>query len=336
MKLKIFLITALLFISSISHSHTPDVAFTEREDVKTFVQEMVKKHHFDAKTINGWLNSATLQPSIIAAMNKPAEKLPWYKYEQIFLTPKRINEGVEFWKANENTLKQAELKYGVPPEMILAIMGVETFYGKNTGNYRVLDSLVTLGFNYPPRSKFFLSELEEFFVLAREEGWDPTQIKGSYAGAMGKGQFISSSYRRYAVDFNGNGKRDLLQSNEDAIGSVANYFHVHGWQKDTPIVLAAQIKGNDYKKLVASKANPKPEHSLQDLAKVNVVPKDKPKSAWRTQPFALVMLEGSNGPEYWLGGQNFYVITRYNHSDHYAMAVYNLSQQIKEAYAANS
>lgn len=332
-KLKIKIIVSLLVLMCFPFYSQAQTPLTQRADVKAFVQEMVKKHHFDPKTLNQWLDSATIQPTILAAIAKPAEKrLAWFEYEKIFLTPKRIDDGVLFWKANETKLQEAQQKFGVPPEIIIAIIGVETFYGKNTGSYRVLDSLVTLGFDYPPRSKFFLSELEEFLILAREEGWDPTQIKGSYAGAMGKGQFISSSYRRFAVDFTGNGKRDLLNSNADAIGSVANYFKVHGWKPDTPVVLQARIKGNDYKKVVASKANPKPEHTLQDLAKLNVQATEKPKASLRAEPFALLALEGANGPEYWLGGQNFYVITRYNHSDHYAMAVYNLSQQIKKAY----
>lgn len=329
------IIVSILFLICLPFtSQAQDIPFSQRADVKAFAQEMVKKHHFDANTLDQWLASVKIQPSILAAISKPAEKqLPWYRYEQIFLTPKRIDEGVLFWKANEGKLQEAQQKYGIPPEIVIAIIGVETFYGKNTGSYRVLDSLATLGFDYPPRSKFFLSELEEFLLLAREEGWDPTEIKGSYAGAMGKGQFISSSYRRYAVDFTGDGKRDLINRNADAIGSVANYFKVHGWKPESTIVLAAQTKGNDYENMIASKANPKPEHTLQELAKHDVLPVDRTKASLRAEPFALIKLEGEKGPEYWLGGQNFYVITRYNHSDHYAMAVYNLSQEIKRAYA---
>lgn len=309
---------------------------SERSDVNAFINEMAQKHHFNKTTLTAWINSATIQPSIIAAMTKPAEKLPWYRYEKIFLTDKRIADGVNFWRANQSTLEKANQEFGVPPEIIIAILGVETFYGKNTGSYRVLDSLMTLGFDYPPRSKFFLSELEQFLLLAREENWDPTVIKGSYAGAMGKGQFIASSYRQFAIDFTGNGKRDLMQSNEDAIGSIANYFRRHGWSSSPIIVLDANVTGQQFEKAIASKANPKPEYSLSDLKKLQVLPKKSLSPEAANQSFALIKLDNENGPQYWLGAQNFYVITRYNHSDHYAMAVYNLSQEIKKAYKLQS
>lgn len=308
---------------------------TERADVKAFMQMMVKKHHFDSAQLKSWLSKAKIQPAILTSIAKPAEKLTWERYQPIFITPKRIDEGVVFWQQNKTALAKAEKEYGVPAEVIVAIIGVETFYGKHAGQYSVLDSLVTLGFDYPPRSKFFLSELEEFLLLAREEKWDPTQIKGSYAGAMGKPQFIASSYRRYAIDFNKKGKRDLLNNVDDAIGSVANYFKVHGWKKDGPIAVPAKVKGPQFKDVVANSTNPKPERSLQQLSQMGIsvgqgAGLDIKKSG--ALPFALIALEGKTGPEYWLGAQNFYVITRYNHSNLYAMAVYTLSEKIKTAY----
>ncbi len=193
----------------------------------------------------------------------------------------------------------------------------------------MLDSLVTLGFDYPPRSKFFLSELEEFLLLAREEKWDPTTIKGSYAGAMGKPQFISSSYRRYAIDFNHNGQRDLLNNVDDAIGSVANYFKLNGWKKGDSIVYAANVRGEKFKAVLASGMNPKPDLTIEKMKQLGI---GAPKITQPNQSFALIALEGKTGPEYWLGAQNFYVITRYNHSNMYAMAVYNLSEKVKNAY----
>lgn len=330
--MKSFFVALLLSLTSLSSSFAAESSLTDRDEVKTFINNMVEKHQFDRLTLEKYLNEAKYQPNIIKAMTKPAEKLPWYRYEPIFLSEKRIQEGVTFWKENEAYLKQAQEQYGIPPEIIVAIIGAETFYGKNAGNYRVLDSLTTLGFDYPPRSVFFLSELEAFFLLAREEGWEPTDIKGSYAGAMGKGQFMPSSYRKYAVDFAHDGKRDLLTNNADAIGSVANYFKNHGWVTNQLVVIPARIKGEAHQKIIASKANPKPEYTLQDLAKWQVYTTQKPKPAWEKQRFALIKLENEKGPAYWLGAQNFYVITRYNHSDHYAMAVYNLSQAIKNAY----
>lgn len=333
---KNILVTLLLLLGFLSYTHAhADDSLLMREDVNSFIQQMVEKHHFDAKQLKQWLGQAKIQPSILTAIAKPAEKLPWYKYQPIFLTDQRINEGVKFWQRYGSTLKKAENEYGIPPEIIIAIIGVESSYGKNTGQHKVLDALVTLGFEYPPRSKFFLSELEEFLLLAREEKWDPTLIKGSYAGAMGNPQFIASSYRRFSVDFNGNGTRDLINNVDDAIGSVANYFKQHGWQRGKPIVFPAAATGEKFKDLIASKANPEPTHALRDMTPLGIRLAAGAKIRQQDiadQTFALVSLEGKQGPEYWLGGKNFYVITRYNHSDQYAMAVYTLSEQIKKAY----
>lgn len=331
MQKKIALLFFTFFYCFFTHSlfaTAETTPLTQRADVKAFIQRMVNQHHFDEKQLNTWFNQANVQPSIIASISKPAEVLPWHRYEAIFLTPQRIQEGAAFLQTHAKTLKAAQQKYGVPPEIIAAILGVETFYGTRTGQYNVLDSLITLGFDYPPRSKFFLSELEQFLLLARDEKWDPTQIKGSYAGAMGYPQFISSTYKHYAVDFNDNGKRDLFSSMDDAIGSIGHYFKSHGWQPNGLIALPATVKGEKYKSIIASKGNPKPNHSLQNMLPLGIHTQAK---ADPQHPFAFIALEGKNGPEYWLGSQNFYVITRYNHSDHYAMAVYNLSQEIKQA-----
>lgn len=332
MKIKYFFTSIFFLLTILSSSQAAESIFTDRADVKAFVDKMVEKHQFDRLILENYLNAAKLQPNIIKAMTKPAEKLPWYRYSPIFLSPQRIQDGAKFWKENENYLKQAQQEYGIPAEIIVSIIGVETFYGKNTGSYRVLDSLTTLAFDYPPRAPFFLSELEEFFLLAREEDWDPTEIKGSYAGAMGKGQFMPSSYRKFGIDFTHNGKRDLLNNNADAIASVANYFKSHGWTSNQLVIIPAKIKGGSHEKIIASKANPKPEYTLHDLAKWQVYTAQKAQPAWEKHRFALIKLENESGPAYWLGAQNFYVITRYNHSDHYAMAVYNLSQEIKNAY----
>lgn len=306
--------------------------FMQRADVTAFVNMMATKHHYNERQLNQLLQQSTTQQDILTSIAKPAEKLPWHRYEPIFMSDKRIQEGVVFWQKHADTLKRAEKEYGVPAEFIVAILGVETFYGKHAGKYKVLDSLITLAFEYPPRSVFFKSELEQFLLLAREEKWNPAEIKGSYAGAMGNPQFISSSYRNFAVDFTGSGKRDLINSAEDSIGSVANYFKIHGWQKGGPVVLKAKTNGEKFKSVIASKANPKPDHSLQQLMSFGIRAPGNANKTYKDQSFALVSLEGKEGPEYFLGGQNFYVITRYNHSDHYAMAVYNLSQKVKEGY----
>lgn len=321
---------ALICLVSFFGVQAEDKPLSARPEVKTFIKMMVTKHHFNEAKLTKLINSAKIQPSILKAIAKPAEKLTWERYEPIFLTPKRIDEGVAFWKQNKAALAKAEKEYGVPAEIIVAIIGVETFYGKQAGQYSVLDSLVTLGFEYPPRAKFFLSELEEFLLLAREQHWDPTQIKGSYAGAMGKPQFIASSYRRYAIDFHKKGNRDLINNVDDAIGSVANYFKLNGWKQGEPVVLAAQVKGDKFKSLIASSNNPKPDQTLAKMAPLGVACSQK--SIDKNKPFALIGLEGKSGPEYWLGAHNFYVITRYNRSSLYAMAVYNLSEKIKSGY----
>jgi len=307
--------------------------FAQRKEVQEFVTKMVEKHQFSRESLQAWFQQITLQPSILQAISKPAEKYPWYRYEAIFMTPLRIEEGVKFWQKNEALLNQAYQKFGVEPEYIVAILGVETLYGKGKGQYKVLDSLATLGFDYPPRSQFFLSELEQFLLLAREENWDPTQIKGSYAGAMGAAQFIPSSYRQYAIDFTGNGKRDLFDD-ADAIGSIANYFKVHGWQTHDLVVIPAKADAEPLKPYIASKFNPKPQHTLAFLKQhgLELNPTDNIQDE---KKFALIALENKAGTEYWLGAQNFYVITRYNRSDHYAMAVYNLSQEVKKRFDAN-
>ncbi len=205
-------------------------------DEQAFIDKMVKEHQFDAAEISTLLGQAKKQQSIIDAMSRPAEKrLNWGQYRKIFITDKRIKGGMKFWKENRAILEQAEKTYGVPAQIITAIVGVEPYYGRITGKYSVLDSLYTLGFHYPPRAKFFRSELEEFLQLAREEGVSPTVPLGSYAGAMGRPQFISSSFRAYAVDFDKDGKRDIWENNADVIGSVANYFKRHNWKAGEPV-----------------------------------------------------------------------------------------------------
>ncbi len=330
-----FVGTAALSLSVVAAESIP---LMERPETGEFIQHMVKKHKFNEQELTSWLSDAKLQPKIIQSMSKPAESLPWYKYKKIFLKESRIQAGVEFWKNNKDMLAAAKKKYGVPEEIIVAILGVETYYGKYAGKDRVIDSLVTLSFDYPPRSKFFKSELEQFFLLSKEEKWDPTTIKGSYAGAMGKPQFISSSYRHYAVDFNQNGERDLLNSTDDSIGSIANYFKRSGWKTDEAVVFPANVSGEAYKNIKTSRTSPKPTYNLKQLQKSGISLKNSEsinKKLNKTK-FALISLEEENTAEHWLGLKNFYVITRYNRSNHYAMAVHQLSQSIKTAYNTNN
>ncbi len=300
--------------------------YSERVEVKKFIQEFSIKHKYPKSSLTALFSNVKKQTDVLEAIQRPAEKKKnWQQYRKIFVTPKRVQQGLEFWVENAQILADAERRYGVPPEIVVAIIGVETFYGRYKGKYPVLDSLVTLGFDYPPRQKFFRSELEHFLLLAREEELDPINITGSYAGAMGKSQFISSSYRHYAVDFDGNGTRDLWTSNEDVIGSVAFYFKRHGWIPDGPITMPVKVKGDAYLKLLDKGI--KPAITVSELKNYDV---SLSANVNANNELALLELNNNDSNEYWAGFTNFYVITRYNHSRMYAMAVYQLSQKIKQ------
>jgi membrane-bound lytic murein transglycosylase B len=278
------------------------------------------------------LQNARFKQSIVDAMTRPAEDKPWYKYRPIFITDKRINGGVAFWRKNETLVNKAAEQFAVDPQIIVAIIGVETFYGRITGSYRVLDALATLSFYYPDtgndRSGFFSSELTNFIMLGAEEGLPLREVKGSYAGAMGLGQFMPSSYREYAVDLDGDGRRDLWSSMDDVIGSVANYLHRHGWQYGEPITFRAGVRDNANMDLV-SRRDFKAKMTIDELASGGFE---------STEPIsgdtlaALARLEESEGISYWLTFRNFYVITRYNRSPLYAMAVFELSEALKAGF----
>lgn len=295
--------------------------------VDEFIEEQAQQHNLDKAQLKQWLAKAKVNDDVLEAIQRPWEAKPWYQYYPIFLTEKRLKAGLKFWEKHDTTLQKAEQKYGVPAQIIVAIIGVETFYGNYMGKYSVLDSLYTLGFHYPPRAKFFRSELGEFFQLASEEGWDINSAKGSYAGAMGYGQFISSSYRYYAVDFDGDGERNLLTNPVDAIGSVANYFAKHKWQAGQPVAQPLSDDGNW--STVASEGM-KPNTSRKELVDKGFdLPNHEavsPETNVRVFEF-----ETEESAEYWLGYDNFYVITRYNHSPLYAMAVYQFSEQLRNA-----
>ena len=297
-----------------------------------FVEYMVTTHDFDREELTELMREAKRKDSILKAIKRPAEKAkPWYEYRKLFLTPQSISGGVDFWDKNAAALAEAEKKYGVPAEMIVAIIGVETRYGGNMGGYRVLDALATLAFNYPRRSQFFTKELENFLLLTRDQGMNPTDLKGSYAGAMGFGQFMPSSYRAYAVDFNDDGKVDIWRDTEDAIGSVANYFAKHGWLPLEPVVVLA---------------NPRPNADMtivNDSLELNwtvgqLAEKGFPTTAQVDPEMAasVFSLQTEQGKQYWIGLKNFYVITRYNRSRLYAMAAYDLAQEIVKARGGRS
>jgi len=315
------LLAALLGITTAAAAAGKPASFDA--DMDQFIKEMNREHGLDLAELQALMDKAKYRQSIIDAITRPAEAKPWAKYRPIFVTPSRITQGVAFWEENAALLKRAEEDYGVPPQLIVAIIGVETRYGRYIGKYPVLDALSTLAFGYPKRGKFFRRELAQFLLLVREELIEPQKALGSYAGAMGLPQFIPSSYRAYAVDFDGDGQRDLWKSRADVIGSVAAYFKQHGWKKGGQITMRAS--GVDKRHDTFVEAGMKPSVPFKKLRQAGI------RSA---QPVAdntltsLIRLEGEKAIEYWLGLHNFYVITRYNHSNLYAMAVYQLSREI--------
>ncbi len=298
--------------------------FDTQAPVQAFIRAMVQKHHFSARYLNTLFEHARLRPDILRTIARPAESKPWYVYRPIFVNAARVQGGVNFWKHNAATLARASKTYGVAPEILVAIIGVETRYGTHEGHYRVINALSTLAFAYPPRSAFFKRELEQFLLMTREEHLDPLSLMGSYAGAMGQPQFIASSFRHYAVDFDGDGVRDLWNNPADAIGSVGNYFQRHGWVSGAPVVSRAQVSGTGYRALLGGL---KPQWTVADFKAhgvhiEGVVPTPGAQGA-------LIALAANDRQIYWVGWQNFYVITRYNNSPLYAMAVYQLSQAIR-------
>lgn len=308
--------------------------YSDRPEVRAFVDELVQKHKFNRAELLGLFRQAVPQQQVLDAIARPAEReLAWKEYRPIFLTESRIAAGVEFWQEQAEPLARAADAYGVPPELVVAIIGVETRFGEYTGKHPVLDALVTLSFDGNNRRSFFRSELEEFLLLVKDEQVDPFSIKGSYAGAMGWPQFISSSYRHYAVDFDGDGKRDLWNNPVDAIGSVANYFDVHGWRASEEVIVPArlgeEVQGLSELAVERGRKGLKPVRSLETFAQKGVYSEHKISP---DQKAVLIKLQGDSGDEYWLGLQNFYVITRYNQSAMYALAVYQLSREIRQAY----
>ncbi|RLV60148.1 lytic murein transglycosylase B [Parashewanella curva] len=322
----IFPILALATSGCASSSVPPAPELKLKDD---FIQQQADKG-MDRAEVQQLLKQAKFNQEVIDAITRPWEAKPWYKYYPLFLTEKRLNAGLKFWKQHETTITKASKQFQVDPEVIVAIIGIETFYGNYLGRYSVLDSLYTLGFYYPPRGKFFRSELGNLMQLVKEENLDINQLKGSYAGAMGFGQFIPSSYRHYAVDFDKSGNRDLTGSPVDAIGSVANYLHKHRWQLGQPVALQLTSANNVAPKAKAWKGE-RLKLKVSDILSAQVFLKHN-LDIDVSQPAMLIALDQPKAKEYWLGLNNFYVITRYNRSPLYAMAVYQFSQQLKQAH----
>jgi len=304
------------------------------KSLNQFIDFMVEKHGFEREYLNGLFSQAKRKQWTLDYLAKsdqhrggPPSQGSWTRYRAKFLDNRHINSGVNFWQQHQNTLQKASQTYGVPAEYILGIMAVETTFGSYVGNHRVIDALTTLSFDYRRRADYFRHELENYLIMTRHEKIDPSQPKGSFAGAMGLGQFMPSSFLEWAVDFNGDGKRDLWDP-EDSIGSVANYFAQHGWQHGQPVV--SSVRGN-----IAAAENFEPGldnlYSLSTLKQAGLSPTTKCQCE---SSIRLLRLRHQHKDEYLLGYPNFYVITRYNQSTHYAMAVHELAQAIKRAYHA--
>jgi membrane-bound lytic murein transglycosylase B len=322
---------------------TPQGAgYAQRDDVREFIDDLAREHGFSRATLRNWFSDVRYQPKIVAAMQRPLVEPPkWYEYAPQFLSPARIDEGVAFYRAHEAALRRAETAFGVPAEIIVAIIGVETFYGRNLGGYRIIDALSTLAFDYPRRATFFRGELREFLLLARSEGFSPLVPKGSFAGALGVPQFMPGSVRRYAIDFDGDGHVDLWRSDDDAIGSIANYLARHDWLRGQPVWARATVAP-----------------SQRDAAMARLdggISERRPLAAWNDdgvaverlpdplapEPVGLLALEeapdaSGDAQSLWIAFPNFYVITRYNKSRLYAAAVTALAEAIRSAATARA
>jgi len=300
-----------------------DSDFVHRQDVLQFINLMVKKYHFQKQVLLNIFSEVKLRPQVVHHVKKPLEAIAWNRYQILFVNNWRIKHGVEFWNTYAAALQRAEQVYGVPASIIVATIGIETKYGHRTGDYRVIDSLTNLAFSDSSRAPFFRQELEQFLLLTRDEHLDPLTVMGSYAGAIGQPQFMPSSYRYFAVNFSKSGKTDLMNNEVDVIGSIANYYKKHGWQPNEPVAAQAYLIDDRY----ASLANNRISLAIPDWQKYGIAPKEKLPST--NLKVKIIQLNNRYSKEYWLGFHNFYVIKRYNPSDLYAMAVYQLSTHIE-------
>jgi membrane-bound lytic murein transglycosylase B len=324
------LLLLLLLLSSFGWAKD----YTEKREVRVFIDRMVKHYHFDRSYLNRLFSHIRFQKRALAIYvpkyrekRKPSTKYrnmgAWDRYEAIILKPAKVDVGIEFMHKYRKALIKAYRKYGVEPEYVTAIIGVESHYGKHTGRYPVLDALTTLAFEPNRRQKFYRSELKEFLLMTRREKVNPRNVKGSYAGAIGLGQFMPSNYKTFVVDFNRDGKKRMLHP-EDAIGSVANYFKRHGWKRGQPVAVRVSYPGKRFNTLKTGY-----KHTYHRASLKNISPK------WDFNYHGkvhLIKLKRFGFDELWYGAHNFYVITRYNHSGYYAMAIYQLAEKLKRAY----
>lgn len=329
-----FLLALLLAVAAAAAragNEEAPASYALRADVADFIHELVERHAFDAEELRLVFSRARREDAVLAAMRaQPQQADSWHAYRAQFVDERHVRAGVEFWRAHRKPLARARRAYGVPEEIIVAIIGIETFYGRNTGRWRVIDALATLAFDYPPRALFFREELENYLLFVRELDLDVFSVKGSYAGAIGIPQFMPGSYLRYAVDFDRDGSTDLRGNAADAIGSVANFLQRHGWQRGAPVQRAARVKGEGYEALVG--VNPLPQHTLEELATAGVEVRGTPLPA-ATRAVLLRLQTPAQPADFRVGLQNFYVLTRYNRSLFYALSVADLAEQLRAARA---
>jgi len=314
----------VIFLLSSSFCHTAHAV--SLPGIPEFIDEMVAKHKFNRAELESAFEHAKHIPRVVEAISRPATIRPWLEYRASFVNPERVRLGLKFWSKYENAFQKAELKYGVPQEIILAVIGVETVYGLDVGTFRTLDALTTLAFDYPRRADFFRSELENYLLLARDQGFDLLAIRGSYAGALGIPQFMPSSYRTYAVDFSGDNKVDLMGEAKDAIGSVASYLSGYGWRNGKDIAVRARINEDVCAGEIATR------RTVAAWSAAGAIPQGKVAEADSAR---LVDFTVDGGKEFWLAFENFDVITRYNNSDYYAMTVLQLAEAVKAARKEN-
>ncbi len=313
---------------AVTHVVAQEESYAQHPLTAPFIEEMSTEFGFLPEPLQAIFADAQRKQAILDAISRPAERVKqWKEYRPIFITQSRIDKGLEFWTKNQDALQRAEQEYGVPAEFIVAIIGVETIYGGNTGSYRVIDALSTLAFDYPPRAPFFRQQLKEYLLLTREEQVNPLSLKGSYAGAMGLPQFMPGSFRAYAVDFDNDGHIDIWQNPTDAVGSVANYFVKHGWQPGQQVVVRADLKNiSTAEKGLSDSLDPK--ITVQQLKTLGWTPRSALDAEQNVTAFRL---EAEKNNEYWIGLANFHAITRYNRSVMYAMAVNELAELLVSA-----
>ena len=330
-KIVLIILLSFVFVSFLSAKD-----YTKKYEVRVFIDQMVKKHKFSRGYLSNLFRHAQFQKKALAAYvpslrskTKHYRTLaqrkqgPWDRYEEIMLKPSKISKGIEYMHRHRNTLERAYQKYGVPPEYIAAIIGIESHYGVNTGKYPVFDTLTTLAFEKHRRNRFYKSELKEFLLMTRREKVNPKHVMGSRSGAIGLGQFMPSNYRTFVVDFNGDGKK-RMNTTDDAIGSIAYYFKRHGWKRGMPVAVRVSYPGKRFR---GRRTGYRHKYSRGSLKNIN------PK--WEFDYHGkvhLIKLKRYGFDELWYGTKNFYVITRYNHSNYYAMAVYQLADRLKKGY----